>query len=132
MKCIARRDLVLRVEIREKEADRHRRLLGVRAKTLPELTNQVVEVERHELGAFLIEPLENANAVGAAYERCRLLPREVVVALAVDPLDVGDVLETLRRDVHNGRTVAREHGVDPDRGSYHREVNVPGPQIGAL
>ena len=133
MESVACRYLVLRVEIREQEADRDGRRRSMYAPSRSSsLANQVIEVERHEFGVpSSSSRSDHPDTVGSAHERCRLLPGEVVMALAVDPLDVGDVLEPLRRDVDDGCAAACQHRVDSDGGSHNRKVDIRGFQIGA-
>ncbi len=49
---------------------------------------------------------------------------EVVVVLAVDPLDVRDVFEALGREVEDTRALACEHRVDADRRADDDEADI--------
>ena len=120
---VADGELVLRVQIREEQADRDRRRLAVELQPV-ERAGERVGVEGLEHAALLVQSLRDADAVPPAHERRRLAPAEVVVVLAVDALDVRDVLEALRRQVEDARTSAREHGVDPDRRPDDDELDV--------
>ena len=99
---------------------------AVRAEALGDAIAEPGEVDRLEHAALLVDPLGDRNAVGTVHQRLGLAPVEVVVVLAVDPLDVRHVLESPGREVEDARALAREHGVDADRRADHDEADVRG------
>src|SRR4029079_792854 len=114
--------LVLRVQIREEQADSDGCTVALEVDRV-ERRLEGVHVERYQDAALLVEPLADAEAVTPSNERCRLAPVEVVVVLPVDPLDVGDVLEPLRRQVEDVGATSGEDGVDPDRRPDHNRLD---------
>ena len=91
-----------------------------------------LEVDRVEDATLLVEALADADAVGPVRERGGLAPVEVVVVLAVDPLDVEDVLEPLRRQVHDARASAGQDGVDADRRPHDHEADLGRVEAGGI
>ena len=125
-------ELVVGVQVREEEAHGHREVAVGVAAVLGDGRAHLVGVERAHDGALGVESLVDADAVPAARERGGLAPREVVVVLAVDPLDVRDVLEALRGEEEDARAAAREDGVDADRRPDDDEGHVPWIELGLL
>ena len=115
---LAHAQLVLGVQVREEQADGNGDAVAVAVQF--DLIERLVErlnVDRHEHVAGLVHPLRDPEAVAPADEGRRLAPVEVVVVLAVDALDVRDVLEALGRQVEHPGAAAGEDGVDADRRS---------------
>ncbi len=111
---VANAALVLRVEVGEEQADGERDPIAVELER-PERIAQGDLVERDLRPSLFVQTLDHAEAVRSLDQRDGLSPREVVVVLAVDPLDEGDVLEPTGREVDDPRTGSRQDGVDADR-----------------
>ncbi len=125
---LAHAELVLGVQVREEQADGDG---GVAVETgALERRAERVDIERRQDAALFVEPLDDAEAVPPADERRGLAPVEVVVVLAVDPLDVGDVLEAFRRQVEDPRAAPREDGVDADRRAHDDRLDRAGVDPG--
>ena len=122
---LAGRSLVIRIEVGEEQAHRDRDgPSAVGGEPLGDAIAEPLQVDRLEHAALLVDALRDGQAVGAVHQRLGLAPVEVVVVLAVDPLDVGHVLEARGRQIEHARAAAGQHGVDADRGADDDERHV--------
>ena len=88
--------------------------------------------ERVDDAAGVVDALGDAETVVAPHEGEGTLPGEVVMELAADALQEGDVLQSGGGDVDDAGSGALEEGVDGDGGAEDEGVDGIGLDAGAL
>ncbi len=129
---LGRPPLVLRVQVREEEADRDR--LDACVFECPGRSANLVLVERlDDLAGRRCDPLADHVPVASLHERLRL-PRDVlhdrVVLRPLVAADVHDVAEALRRHHPGLRAAVLEHRVGRDGRPVEHRVEVGGSDTG--
>ena len=107
------------IDVREQKADGDRDALRrVLRQPRLDLLRQLLKrriLQRDQDAAVEVEAFRQSQAVSALDQGLRLSPLQREVVFPIHPLDIGDVLETPRRDVDDVRALALQKRVRGDR-----------------
>ena len=90
----------------------------------PDRLARVVDVERHEHVAAMVDALGHFPAPAPAHQRRRLLPGDVIEPIRAHAADLEHITKSTCGDESRPGALALEDGVGGDRGAVHDLVHV--------